>query len=205
MANTKYTDVSTSRICPNCLKPFEAAALRAAASEVARRKVIYCCRDCYRTMPPNPEPCFWAKVDKTSHPGGCWLWTGAKSTAGYGQLRFKGKTYIASRLSYQFNVGSIPAGMFVCHRCDNPPCVNPTHLFLGTHTDNMHDCSLKGRCLSPRGEAHLKAVLTENQVSAIRTEFARGGITKAALARKYGVSPTAISGLILHKTWRHVT
>jgi hypothetical protein len=76
---------------------------------------------------------------------GCWLWTGAIGTKGYGRVQYRGQLWTASRAVYNEFVGPIPAGMWVLHRCDNPPCVNPAHLFLGTHTDNVRDAVAKGR------------------------------------------------------------
>ena len=86
---------------------------------------------------------FWAKVRKTD---ACWLWTGATST-GYGQFKHSGlnATVSAHRLAYESLIGPIPLGSCVMHRCDVPACVNPAHLALGTHADNMRDSSLKGR------------------------------------------------------------
>lgn len=76
---------------------------------------------------------------------GCWEWTKGKNQGGYGQIKVRGKGMAAHRVSYQIFVGEIPDGMFVCHKCDNPSCCNPKHLFLGTATDNYHDCLSKGR------------------------------------------------------------
>lgn len=81
---------------------------------------------------------FWSKVDKT---GECWVWVAGRFVTGYGAYRNQG----AHRVSWGLMNGPIPAGLFVLHRCDNPPCVRPDHLFLGTHTDNMHDKVAKGR------------------------------------------------------------
>jgi hypothetical protein len=85
---------------------------------------------------------FWNKVNKTS---GCWIWTAANKD-GYG--RYSNSGY-AHRISWEMHFGKIPAGMFVCHKCDNPPCVNPDHLFLGTNQDNVNDMRAKGRGSKP--------------------------------------------------------
>ena len=85
---------------------------------------------------------YWNKVGKTED---CWLWTANKFKGGYGQYQFLGKPNGAHRISWIIHYGEIPKGMHVLHRCDNPPCVNPNHLFLGTHTDNMKDKAEKGR------------------------------------------------------------
>ena len=76
---------------------------------------------------------------------GCWVWKNSKSTCGYGRIWYNNKQWSAHRLSYTLHKGSIMSGLFVCHTCDNPPCINPNHLFLGTHGDNMQDMMKKGR------------------------------------------------------------
>lgn len=91
---------------------------------------------------------FWSKVDKTSHAGGCWLWTAKRNQGGYGAVREAGpgsRFLSTHRLSFEMANGQIPKGLMVCHSCDNPPCVNPDHLFLGTAIDNIRDCIAKGR------------------------------------------------------------
>ena len=85
---------------------------------------------------------FWDKVEKTD---GCWVWTASKNRQGYGYFRFDGKMRKAHRMAWLFAIGEIPEGMMVCHSCDNPSCVNPEHLWLGTGQDNMDDMNTKGR------------------------------------------------------------
>lgn len=87
---------------------------------------------------------FFAKV-QVSEPDRCWLWTGRRSPRGYGVFWLDGKNRRAHRVSYEMHIGAISDGVFVCHECDNPPCVNPAHLFLGTHLDNVRDMCVKGR------------------------------------------------------------
>lgn len=84
---------------------------------------------------------FWKRVDKTDY---CWNWVGSKRR-GYGRFMFRDKIIGTHRISYIIHKGEIPKGMLICHKCDNPSCVNPDHLFLGTHKDNAHDCVIKGR------------------------------------------------------------
>jgi hypothetical protein len=94
------------------------------------------------TVPGAWRARFWAKVSKTDD---CWNWIGAIGETGYGNFGIGYRTYRAHRLSYEMHYGPIPSGMLVCHKCDNRKCVRPDHLFIGTHKDNMTDCSEKGR------------------------------------------------------------
>ena len=101
------------------------------------------------------EERFWEKVDRSGGPDACWPWTASTCGGGYGQFRLAGRPQLAHRVAYEQLVGPIPNGRHVLHRCDTPLCVNPAHLFLGTHTDNMADMTIKGR--QSRGEKHRAA------------------------------------------------
>jgi hypothetical protein len=139
-------------------------------------------------------------------PGKCWNWKRGKSSAGYGGVYFGKKRFYAHRVMYELFIGAVPSGMEVCHKCDNPSCVNPEHLFIGTHKDNMRDMADKGRwpILSLPGSANPSSKLKENQVMDIIAEL-RNGSNGAALARKYGVTRTTI-GYIKHgKKWGWLT
>lgn len=153
------------------------------------------CQSCDSTWRRRSVDRFWEKVQKTDE---CWLWTGAiNSSNGYGRIRHNKYTH---RVSYEFHFGAIPKGLFVCHRCDNPPCVRPDHLFLGTPGDNMRDMHSKQRqaCGSQRSR-----LLTEDQVAAIRQRYAAGE-RQCVLAREYTVSPVTMHNIVHNKTWRHV-
>ena len=146
---------------------------------------------------------FWAKVKKID--GGCWEWQAAKSVAGYGRFKVNGHLVLPHRYSYELHYGPIPEGLWVLHRHDNPGCVNPEHLFLGTRSDNMIDCFRKGRWVNnvPLGENHPDAKLTNKDVLAIRQAHREGCIQKD-LALKYGVGRQCISKIVTRQTWKHI-
>lgn len=143
---------------------------------------------------------FWAKVQKTAT---CWFWTAAKTDRGYGSFcnRF-GHTIGAHIFSYELHKGQ--AYGYVCHTCDNPACVNPDHLFLGSQLDNMGDCRAKGRNAIHYGEQNGRSKLTVDVVKQIKAkaEWKRG--EKAAMARQLGVSHTVIKDIIQGNRWSHV-
>jgi len=135
---------------------------------------------------------------------GCWLWAAAYQLNGYGQFRFNGLHQMAHRVSWQLFRGNIPAGMHVLHDCDTPACVNPDHLFLGTHADNMADMKDKRRHPGGgvRGSRHPDAKLTESDVVAIRNTV---GLSTYKLGAIYGVDHSTIWEILKRKKWRHVT
>lgn len=126
---------------------------------------------------------------------GCWLWGKSWNSAGYGQAYRGTKAVGAHRVVWEELIGPIPAGLDLCHKCDTPPCCNPDHLFLGTRSDNLVDMVRKGRGNARRGESAGRAVLSDAEVEEIRRDA--GGSTRAALARRYGVSPATISQIVL--------
>ena len=132
----------------------------------------------------------------------CWNWKNSLTPAGYGRIKINGKTYGAHRYSYILSHGEIPKGMLVCHKCDNPACVNPDHLFIGTPKDNIRDCVSKGRF--PIGEKKSWAILTENDVLEIRKKYVPFYRTQKMFAEKYGVSDKTISAVITRKIWKHI-
>ena len=110
----------------------------------------------------------------------------------------------AHRVAWTLLRGVIPHGRWVLHTCDNPPCVNPAHLFLGDRSANMRDRENKGRGNHPKGTAHWKAKLTDDDVRTIRARYAAGGVTQEALAAEYGVQHPTIGQIVRYKHWRHV-
>lgn len=150
---------------------------------------------------PDTVTRFWAKVDKRG-PDECWEWTDFRDPFGYGKIGIDGKNKQAHRFSYELHYGSIAEGLCVCHHCDNPGCVNPAHLFLGTTDDNNKDRERKGRGI--QGSTHHHAVLTEAQVIEIRRKYVRRIVTYSALASEYGVAKSTIAGIIERKAWQHI-
>ncbi len=141
------------------------------------------------------EERFWARVNKKSI-NSCWLWNGARTQDGYGTLGIKGmngKMVYAHRFSFELHCIQIPKGMCVCHSCDTPSCVNPSHLFLGTPRDNIQNASSKHRMLGPRK-------LTTEQVTEIKMDSIS---TQAALAMRYGVTRQNISLIRLGLIRKH--
>ena len=146
---------------------------------------------------------FWSLVDKSAGEDGCWLWKASKRGNGYGRFRLTRHILVgANRAAFAIHYGRDPAGMSVCHRCDNPLCVNPTHLFLGDHGENMADMKAKGRSgrRNSRGEMNSTAKLTAADVEQIRARIAAGE-GNCSIARDYPVSHATISRIRLGKAW----
>lgn len=156
------------------------------------------------------ESRFWSKVDIKGQDD-CWEWHGANAN-GYGRLRVGSlrdgtrRLIIAHRFAYESEYGPIPDGMLVCHHCDNPPCCNPRHLFVGTIADNNRDKSEKGRYVSPacKGMHNGRSKLTDDDVREIRRAYASKEMGGYRLAAKYGVSDAVIYSILRNKRWTHV-
>lgn len=138
---------------------------------------------------------FWSKVDKS---GDCWEWKAAKLPFGYGLFGYKGKSVKAHRFSWELSNGEIHYDLLVCHKCDNPSCVNPNHLFLGTHKDNFNDMVEKGR-----GTIEVK--LTEQIVKKMVVLYnSHLGIRMRHLANEFGVDSVTVSSMLTKKTWKSI-
>ena len=158
------------------------------------------------------EQCFWEKIDKNGpiveYVGTpCWIWIGAKTGDGYGAIKEKRKQIPAHKYSYQLHYGdNIPENIFVCHKCDNKSCVNPDHLFLGTHSQNMLDMYAKGRCpinnlydYHFNGEKHHMAKLTEQQVREIKQLY-QTGMRQSMIADKFNTPRKTINNIVHGRT-----
>lgn len=136
------------------------------------------------------------KSYRKNNEGGCWEWTGPLNYWGYGRLNYKSQHLAAHRYSYEYFNGHIPNKMYVCHKCDNPKCVNPDHLFLGDAQTNMDDKVNKGRHVGNNK-------LNVTQVKEIRN-LLNDGIARKEIALKFNVGRTCIDAIANNKTWRHI-
>lgn len=146
------------------------------------------------------ETQFWARV---VFGNGCWTWAGPCHPSGHGRTTVDGRPWYAHRRAWTLTNGPIPSGLCVCHKCDNPPCVRPDHLFLGTVADNNQDMWRKGRGgRPPRGNQNPNVKLSDAEVAAIRARYTTGGVSHRALAREYGVSKTLVACIIVGRKRR---
>lgn len=135
------------RTCEACGKAF-----RTIQSRINKGGGRFCSLGCRRRPRRPVDERFWVKVDKSAGPDECWPWLAGSCSAGYGTFRFNDRENSSNRVAWMLSFGPIPDGLWVLHRCDNPPCCNPRHLFLGTCGDNVRDCIAKGRGNRARGE-----------------------------------------------------
>ena len=157
----------------------------------------FCSRGCFgqsRVIPIKNRLLAHIKIDVN----GCWNWTGRRSRYGYGQF---GKDAVgAHRVSWTELRGPIPEGHFVCHSCDNPPCINPDHLFLGMPKDNTRDMIDKGRSKHPNGQDASTAKLTAENVAEIR----KSALSQSEIARKFGITQSNVSRIRSRQSWNHL-
>ena len=185
----------STKSCPVCSSPVPWKAYYSPA-QYRRRKT--CSRRCGAINKRNLVDRFWDKVEATD---GCWIWGGSLYNTGYGEIRNKTTRLLAHRVSWEIHFGKIPDGLCVLHRCDNPPCVNPKHLFLGTRGDNIRDCIQKGRNRPVTGKENANSKLTLDQAQEIKREL-KHGVSHRALGRRFGVGHGAIGLIARGKTWR---
>lgn len=173
-------------------------------SPLTGRHRVFCSRECQENRGKEPtEARFWRRVEKSDD---CWVWTGHLNDDGYGTFSVDASgprsNWLAHRLAYHLTYGSIPDGEYVLHRCDNPACVRPDHLFTGDQTANMQDCIAKGRFSRAKGERCGRSKLTEAQVLEIRkrAETERG----CKIAPDYGLTKEAVYAIVKRKVWKHI-
>ena len=158
----------------------------------------------YTRKPRKPAPeLFWTKVIR-GQALDCWEWQGRRSKDGYGKFFFNYQHLQAHRFSWGLHFGPIPHGMLVCHHCDNPPCVNPSHLFIGTHLDNSNDKVNKGR-QGPRRSPRKSPLFTSTQIREIRLLCDSKQENPYSLARSFGVSRNTIRQIVSRTSYKHVS
>jgi hypothetical protein len=145
---------------------------------------------------------FWAKVDVVLDETSCWDWNAARDKDGYGKIGAHRVTFKSHRLSWEYQNGPIPEGLCVCHKCDNPSCVRPDHLFTETAQKNNLDKELKNR--QTRGTKNGMHILTEEDVRSIRKMYSTGQHSQITLSEMYGVTQSCISKIVRNKRWLHV-
>jgi hypothetical protein len=143
------------------------------------------------------EECFWEKVGKFEDDV-CWVWRGAVNSKG--RANFRGKS--APRKAYELAIGPIPEGMNICHKCDNPKCCNPMHLFPGTQNDNVQDMIRKGRKKYLHGESAAHRKLDWPSVSEIRALYSTGRIAGTEIARRFGIGTTQVYRILRGEHWK---
>lgn len=136
-------------------------------------------------------------------PAGCFEWQGCRRVKGYGSINVSGFSKLAHRASYEAFRKPIPAGLLVCHHCDNPCCINPAHLFVGTALDNSMDCIRKKRNRHLKGEEHPNAVLQSIDIIMMRRDR-QNGTSLYRLAKRYGVTVSHVQLIIERKAWKHI-
>jgi len=192
---------SFEKKCENCNKIFKTR-----PASPRRKEGSFCSLPCHRLSIQGKDKELFYKHVAPMSANGCMLYAKIQKTTGYGRLIVKGKEVRAHRYSYELHKGSIPAGFLVCHTCDVRACVNPEHLFIGTPKDNSEDMVEKGRASRDggvKGERHVRATLTEEQVVCIKAKLKQGIVSKD-IAKEYNVPPKTIRDINARLTWKHV-
>jgi HNH endonuclease len=179
--------------CPKCGNKFQIP-----LSKLGKRR--FCRMGCKHSKTLNER--FFDKFKMTDK-NKCWEWFGNRNPSGYGMIGYLATQVLAHRVSWEVHRGKIPKGLFVLHRCDNPPCVNPNHLFVGTCKDNAQDMILKGRKPDTSGSKNGMSKINEADALKIRRLSAAGNnFTK--IGRRFGLCTTSVSNIVKRKKWSHV-
>lgn len=185
-----------NRVCPICGTSFTV--------KPDTQKTQTCGKVCGKILsarnktltPERRTELFWSRVDSSGGNDACWLWTAGGQSNGYGTMWWRGKVRKASRIAYELAYGNCPDDLDVMHLCDNPPCVNPKHLRLGTHKDNMDDRDKKGRLNPQRNEQHRWCKLSNVKVEEIRQRYSAGGISQQQLGIENGIGQSQVSRIV---------
>ncbi len=173
-----------------------------------KRGTKYCSLSCagrknFKDNVLTPQEIFFRNISKTEHENGCWIYS-VIDCYGYGRLKINGKVVRAHRYSYELHNGEIPDNMMICHSCDTPSCVRPSHLFIGTAKDNIQDMINKGRKNVLKGEEYRHSKLTEEQVIQIRLLTAGEDISQEMIGNQFGVSRRMVNKIKNGKAWKHI-
>lgn len=190
--------------CPICLREFSRRVF-----DGRRGFCLTCSGSCgqqlrRRKFAENFEIRFWDKVSNMENPHQCWPWKRSVNKCGYGTVGYQEKTWLAHRLAYVFAISAIPDGQIVCHTCDNPPCCNPAHLWLGTPLENTKDSIAKSRFTRASGEANGLAKLDADKVRTIRTRHAAGENTRA-IASDLAIDRSTVYKVLNGRAWRSIS
>lgn len=142
---------------------------------------------------------FWKSIDRTAGEDACWPWLASKSNRGYGKWHYNGKNLRSHRFAFWLETNTNPEA--VCHKCDNPSCCNPKHLFAGTNGTNNKDRAIKGRSAHPKGELHPASILNSEDVLFIK----KSNLSRKDLAKKFNIHQMTVGQIIRGERWQHIT
>lgn len=194
-ARKKGEAIKITLTCDTCSKEFKRSPCHAKANARA-----FCSQKCWQSQ--SLEKKFW-KLVNISEADSCWEWQGRRHARGYGTIKDGGKLRLAHRVSWEIHFGPIPEGMCVCHKCDNPPCINPSHFFLGTNQENTADRVAKGRSGRTQGEANHQAKINNSIVLDIFI-FRGDGFGSKEIAEALCIRRAMVNDVLSRRRWKHV-
>ena len=185
--------------CRTCDKRFEVYPARAATAH-------FCSRPCAeKGSRQDVAQRYWSRVDQCGSPDACWPWTGRRNERGYGQIWVDGRNVVVTHLALAFDGRALPDGTICCHTCDHPWCVNPRHLFVGSHADNAADRERKQRSNPQRGEIRWNATLTDDLVREVLDRGHQPKANQTQIARDLGLRREAVKAVLAGQSWRHIS